>query len=203
MKICEKGVKDKKCQTAIEKLIERNKTHHTKHHTKHNLKKHHRHKKHTHKPHQTIVNIFNGVAEQTSKAQPTPNPPPTGQGIHADVPYSNLVNQRKVYERRFEELEKRKRQTDAHSRFKDFYDAEQGEQDFRPEKKDSGTDPRKAGRPSLDEIKGTRARDINDPTDEGEIVYEQPPEQPPTSKKKRLRGMDEGGGAGKDMDGEL
>ena len=172
-KVCEKGIENKKCKSAIEKLIERNKDGHTKHYKKHNLKKHHKHKKHTHKPHQTIVNIFNGVAEKTSQQErPTPMPPPTGQGVPADVPYSNLVNQRKVFERRFAELERRKRETDEHSPFKDIYDAEQGEQDFRPKTAETGTDPRPAGRPSGSELKQTKARDINDPDDEGTTIYE-------------------------------
>ena len=133
-----------------------------------------------------------------------------------DVPYSNLVNQRKVFERRFAELERRKRETDAHSRFKDLYDAEQGQQDFRPQTTESSTEPRTAGRARAEEIRTTRARDINDPTDEGRTVYEEP--KPTTKKRKKvMRGGnplddairrpprlsdDEGGGAGID-EGEL
>ena len=76
---------------------------------KHNKKKHH-HKKHTrhhHKNHQqVIVNNYLPKAEKTKTDYVPPNPPSTTQGMHMDVPYSLLLNQKNMYNRLLDNQQK-------------------------------------------------------------------------------------------------
>ncbi len=119
-KKCDGNKNDKKCAKALKKYLkEKNKKHH-KHH-----KKHHEHDKDKNKKHHGhITNVYNVIGDKLKEAQsnkPTPNPPPTGQGVHADVPYSNLIAQRKSFEKEFEKLQEQK------SRFTNLYNRKTGD----------------------------------------------------------------------------
>ena len=70
----------------------------------HNKKKHHHHKNHNHQ--QVIVNNnYPPKVEKKTDFVP-PNPPSTAQGMHMDVPYSLLLNQKNMYNRLLDNQQK-------------------------------------------------------------------------------------------------
>ena len=95
--------KDKKCAKAIKNKLS------------HHKKKHHHHKT-------TITNkiYINNPKNNEEKEIPksTPNPPPTAQGIRAEIPYQSLFNQHKLDLMNVIEGIKAE-----HSKFKDVYNA--------------------------------------------------------------------------------
>lgn len=88
-KACDGNKNDKKCAKALKKYVKKKYKHHH-HHTRAAASA-------------RVINKINfntpaAAAAQAAAAAPTPNPRPTGQGIPADVPYRNIINQRAVYE---------------------------------------------------------------------------------------------------------
>ena len=120
-KKCDGNKNDKKCAKALKKYLkEKENKHHKKHHKHH--KKHHDKKHHDKKDKHIIINnVISDKMKDAEKDKPTPNPAPTGQGVHQDVPYSNLMNQQRNFEKEFKKLEEEK------SRFKALYNRHTGD----------------------------------------------------------------------------
>lgn len=130
-KNCDGNKDDNKCAKALKKYLkEKDKKHQKvmdkrrKHHLEHHHKKHHKRSNPKDKHKHTNINVYNVIGDKMKEAQqekPTPSPAPTGQGVHQDVPYSNLMNQRKMFETEFKKLEEQK------SRFKALYNRHTGD----------------------------------------------------------------------------
>jgi len=124
--------KDKECAKAIKSKL----SHHKKHH----------HKKHHHKT--TITNkiYINNPKSNDEKDLPkaTPNPPPTAQGVRAELPYQSLFNERVHF------MDLIKGIKAEHSKFKDIYNASRTptfETSSGTQTDHTGDLPKKAGRP--------------------------------------------------------
>ena len=154
---CDGNKDDNKCAKALktyleqkdkkhQKVMDKRRKHHLEHHHHKKDKKHHKRNNFKDKPHKhTNINVYNVIGDKIKEVQhekPTPSPAPTGQGVHQDVPYSNLMNQQKMFESQFRKLEEQK------SRFQALYNRHTG--DTMNDGKQTQTDhtgdiPRKSG----------------------------------------------------------